>query len=68
MRTLAADATRVSAELKLKHWLFRYFAPKIRLEYDRANRRLREFHGVSNILSQSGERQTVTIRYRYGDE
>ena len=68
VRTLAADATRVSAELKLKHWLFRYFAPKMRLEYDRENRRLREFHGVSNILGPSGERQTVTIRYRYGDE
>ena len=68
VRKLAADATRVSAELKLKHWLFRYFAPKMRLEYDRENRRLREFHGVSNILSQSGERQTVTIRYTYSDQ
>lgn len=65
VRTIAADQTRVSAELKLKHWLFRYFAPKMRLEYDREHRRLREFHGVSNILSQTGERQTVTIRYTY---
>ena len=68
VRTLTADASRVSAELKLTHWLFRYFAPKMRLEYDRENRRLREFHGVSNILSQSGERQTVTIRYTYSDQ
>jgi hypothetical protein len=68
VRTLAADQTSVSAELKLKHWLFRYFAPKMRLEYDREHRRLREFHGVSNILSQSGERQTVTIRYTYAED
>jgi hypothetical protein len=65
VKKLSSDETRVSAELKLKHWLFRYFAPKLRLDYDKKKRRLIEFQGVSNILSKTGERQEVTIRYKY---
>ena len=68
VRSLAADRQSVSAELSLRHWLFRYFAPKMRLDYDRENRRLREYHGLSNLLSASGERQTVTIRYLYPEQ
>jgi hypothetical protein len=65
VKKLTSDEKRVSAELSLKHWLFRYFAPKLRLEYDKKERRLVEFHGVSNILTKAGDRQTVTIRYKY---
>jgi hypothetical protein len=64
-KKLPSDESRVSAELTLKHWLFHYFAPKLRLEYDKKKRRLLEFHGVSNILTTAGDRQTVTIRYKY---
>ncbi len=64
----ASDEARVSAELTIKNWLLRSFAPKLRLEYDRANRRLVEFRGVSNILTKTGDRQEVIIRYKYGDE
>lgn len=65
VKKLASDESRVSAELSLKHWLFRHFAPKLRLQYDKQKRRLVEFQGVSNILNQAGERQEVTIRYKY---
>jgi hypothetical protein len=65
VKKLASDESRVSAELSLKHWLFRYFAPKLRLEYDKKERRLVEFHGVSNILNKASDRQVVTIRYKY---
>lgn len=68
VKNLVSDESRVSAELSLKHWLFRYFAPKLRLEYDKKKRRLIEFQGVSNILNTAGDRQEVTIRYRYSDD
>jgi hypothetical protein len=68
VKKLASDESRVSAELSLNHWLFRYFVPKLRLEYDRKERRLIEFQGVSNILNKAGDRQEVTIRYRYNDD
>jgi hypothetical protein len=68
VKKLVSDELRVSAELSLKHWLFRYFAPKLRLEYDKTKRRLIEFQGVSNILNKAGDRQEVTIRYRYNDD
>ena len=62
---LGSDDSRVSAELRLKHWLFRYFAPKLRLVYDKKNRRLLEYQGVSNILNKNGDSQEVTIHYTY---
>lgn len=65
VKALASDESRVSAELRLKHWLFRYFAPKLRLLYDRRNRRLLEYHGISNILREDGSRQDVHIVYTY---
>lgn len=65
VKKLVSDESRVSAELSLRHWLFRHFAPKLRLEYDKQKRRLVEFQGVSNILNQAGDRQEVTIRYKY---
>jgi len=68
VKKLDSDASRVSAELSLTHWLFRYFAPKLRLEYDKEKRRLIEFRGVSNILDKAGDRQEVTIRYQYADD
>lgn len=68
VKALAADENRVSAELRLKHWLFRYFAPKLRLVYDRHNRRLLEYHGISNILNKNGKRQDVNILYRYNED
>ena len=65
VKKLASDESRVSAELRLKHWLFRYFAPKLRLVYDKKDRRLLEYHGISNILDKDGERQDVNIFYSY---
>lgn len=68
VKKLASDESRISAELSLKHWVFRYFAPKLLLEYDKQKGRLLEFHGVSNILNDAGKRQEVTIRYRYPED
>ena len=65
VKKISSDESRVSAELRLNHWLFRHFAPKMRLTYDKKKRHLAEFHGVSNILNKAGERQEVSIRYQY---
>ncbi len=65
VKKISSDGSRVSVELKLTHWLFRLFAPKMRLIYDKQKRHLVEFRGVSNILNQAGERQEVSIRYQY---
>lgn len=65
VRPLSSDEAQVSAELHLGHWFLRHFAPTLRLSYDKRKRQLTEFHGVSNILDQSGRRQVLTIRYRF---
>jgi hypothetical protein len=66
VKSLRSDENIVSAELTLRHWLFRYFAPRLRLLYDRKNRRLLEYHGISNIPGKDGGRQDVHITYTYG--
>ncbi len=65
VKKLQSDEAQVSAELSLKHRLFRHFAPKLRLRYDKVNRRLIEFQGASNILDRNGDRQDVTLLYSY---
>ena len=56
---------RVEAVLKFNHWLFRYFAPTLRLVYDSKSKKLVEYRGISNILDGKGDRQDVRIVYRY---
>lgn len=68
VKKLVSDQSIVSAELSIKHWLFRYFAPSMLMEYDKQKRRLLAYHGVSNILTKAGDRQEVTIRYTYPGE
>ncbi len=67
LKKLESDSTSISAKLSLKHWLFGFFAPEMRLVYDKNKQRLLEFRGVSNILSQEGKRQEVTIHYSYAE-
>ena len=56
---------RVEAVLKFNHWLFRYFAPTLRLVYDSKSKKLVEYRGISNILDSNSDRQDVRIVYRY---
>ena len=55
----------MEAVLKLNHWLFRYFAPTLRLVYDSNSKKLVEYRGISNILDTDGNRQDVRIINKY---
>ena len=58
-----ASAGQIVAHLELSNWLLSFFAPSLRLVYDKKKKRLLEFRGVSNILDENGEQQEVIIRY-----
>jgi hypothetical protein len=62
---VSSEGDRVEAVLELNHWLFRYFAPSLRLVYDSKSKKLLEYRGISNILDAEGNRQDVIITYRY---
>ncbi len=68
VKKITSAESLLLAELSTRHWLYRHFAPSMRLEYDKLSGRLLSYHGVSNILNKSGERQEVTIRYIYPAE
>lgn len=56
---------RVKVVLEVKNWLLRIFAPSITATYDTETRRLLSYLGPSNLQTDAGEVQTVTIEYRY---
>jgi hypothetical protein len=56
---------QVVANLELSSWLLSMFAPNLRLVYDKKQKKLVEYQGVSNILDSEGERQDVTIYYEF---
>lgn len=55
----------VIGNLKLSNWLLGFFAPNLRLTYDKQLKKMIEYNGISNILDTNGERKNVTIRYLY---
>ena len=65
IQRVRSQGDRVEAVLELDHWLFRYFAPSLRLVYDSKSRKLLEYRGISNILDSQGNRQDVRIVYEY---
>jgi len=56
---------QVVANLELSNWLLSFFAPKLKLVYDKKERKLIGYKGISNILDKEGERQEVSIAYAY---
>ncbi len=65
IQKMSADGEVVRVKLRLANWLFSLFAPHLELVYDRATKRLVEYHGISNILAPDGEYQDVHITYTY---
>ena len=52
-------------QVELDSWLLRMVVPPIQLTYDREQRRLLRFRGISNIRDPDGKNLKVDIRYRY---
>jgi hypothetical protein len=65
IQRVRSEGDRVEAVLKLNHWLFRYFAPTLQLVYDSKSRKLVEYRGISNLFDSEGNRQDVSIVYKY---
>jgi hypothetical protein len=64
----ACGPTELCLEVKLDSWLLGMLAPPIELAYDRNERKLLRYRGISNIRDSSGKSQSVEIHYRYRDE
>lgn len=56
---------KVSMIFEPQSWLIRVFAPKMEVDYDLLSKRLIQYRGPSNILTDKGEIQDVVINYYY---
>jgi len=54
-------------KLEMSNWLYRMLADPIELGYDRDQKQLIRYRGLSNIENVSGVGLDVDIRYSYGD-
>jgi hypothetical protein len=54
-------------KLEMSNWLYRMLASPIELGYDRTQRQLIRYRGLSNIEDENGAGLDVDIRYYYGD-
>lgn len=57
--------TKVTFEIEIDNWFLRLFAPKLVLEYDRNNKRLLKYRGLSNLKNDKNEMMNVEITYNY---
>ncbi len=55
----------ITFRIDFDNWLFRLFAPSIEVDFDRKERRLREYRGASNILGPNDKVFEVVITYKY---
>lgn len=70
LRSDPGDCKSVELCLKinLDSWILGMLVDPIELYYSRADRRLQQFSGVSNIKGENGETLSVDIHYQYGDQ
>lgn len=54
----------ISASLRLDNWLLNLFAPTVELVYSKSGKSLVRYQGISNIMTDSGVSQNVTITYK----
>ena len=60
------DEQTLCLEIKVDSWFLGLLAEPIYLAYDRADRSLLRFTGVSNLRNADGDSQDVDIYYHYG--
>ena len=56
---------RLCLNVALDNWLLGALVPPILLQYDRQNKRLLRYLGISNLRDGEGKQQEVQIDYRY---
>lgn len=59
----SSNGDELFASLRLDNWLLNLFAPTIELVYSKGKKSLVRYQGISNITTDSGESQNVTITY-----
>lgn len=58
----------IEFEIKVKNWFLKLFAPTLRVKYDRKQKHIVWYEGISNIKDDNDKNQKVTINYVYETE
>jgi hypothetical protein len=62
---MSAGSNTVKLKIAIDNWLLGIVAPTLEVEYDRRNKRLVAYRGVSNLDGPDGDTMTVNISYSY---
>jgi hypothetical protein len=63
IRPLDTTENILRLRLEFDSWIIRLFAPHLDITYDKKKRKIVEYFGPSNILTDKGEIQNVYIFY-----
>lgn len=65
IRKTSIEGRHASIRLEVDHWFLRLFTPHVDVMYDRENRHLLRYEGISNVADASGQFRKVQILYSY---
>ena len=65
IRPMASTESMLKLRLEFDSWIIRLFAPHLSIAYDKKKRKIVEYFGPSNILTDKGEIQNVYIFYEW---
>ncbi len=68
MRQVGQSERSLDFEIEVKNWFLALFAPTLEVKYDRVNKRILRYEGLSNIKDDKGKNQNVTIEYFYPED
>jgi len=61
----AEDGGTANFKIEINNWFLRIFAPHLLVKYDRLSKRIVWYQGLSNLRTDEGDNQNVTIDYFY---
>jgi hypothetical protein len=64
-RRPSSSAETLEFGIKASSWIIRLFTQELKVVYEKEKKRLKSFVGTSNILTDKGESQNVSIHYEW---
>ncbi len=63
--SLGSEGDTIRVRVRIANWLLSLFVPHLEVVYEKNEKKLIEYYGVSNIVDAEGELQKVHITYEY---
>lgn len=63
--SMGSEGDTIKVKVRIANWVLSLFVPHLEVVYDKKEKKLIEYYGVSNIVDAEGQLQKVHITYQY---